>query len=139
MNPYFVAFYTIAILVAASIFGALSGAFAAHKLTAGRESDAARAKRKRDLLRFLLRWQAEICVTDMPPAENFDRLYKSQIQEFHYLIAGMAGDFGSQAVEFVRLTSSFGGLMQGESGHHQMPKEILLKAIDELIRFINVA
>jgi hypothetical protein len=29
--------------------------------------------------------------------------------------------------------------MQGESGHHQMPKETLLKAIDALIRFINAA
>ena len=97
-------------------------------------------KRRRTELRgFLKRWKSQICVTDMPADECFDRLYKVQIQEFHALSAGMAGDFGNRAVEFTGLTSSFGGLMQGESGHHQMPKETLLKAIDALIRFINAA
>ena len=73
-------------------------------------------KRRRTELRgFLQRWKSEICVTDIPTDEYFDRLYKVQVQEFHALIAGMAGDFGKQTVGFIRLTSSFGGLVQGES------------------------
>src|ERR1035438_5030260 len=81
-------------------------------------------KRRREKLHgFLQRWKSEICVTDIPKDEYFDRLYKVQVQEFHALIAGMAGDFGKQAVGFIRLTSSFGGLMQGESDHHDMPRE----------------
>src|ERR1039457_53644 len=130
---------TLAIVaIAVSFFtGGASGAVINNVWIGCREK-----KRRREKLHgFLRRWKAEICVgDDIPTDEYFDRLYKVQIQEFHALVTGMACDFGKLAVKFSGLVSSFGGLQQGKQGdHHDMPREILLKAIDDLIRFINAA
>jgi hypothetical protein len=59
-NPYYLAIFAIANLVAASICGALSGALVAHKLAVRRERASGIAARKRDFLSFMQAWKHEV-------------------------------------------------------------------------------
>ena len=86
INPYL----EIGRLVAASVVGALSGAFAAHKLTASREKSSSKASRKREFLGFMRGWRVE-----------FDRKYLEP------------GGFARKPSAFTDMVSSFVALADG--------------------------
>jgi len=73
-NPYL----EIARLVAASIVGALSGAFAAHKLTAHRERDSGMRTRRREFRAFITQFRSEAADRHHPP-NTFAEFYQNKV------------------------------------------------------------
>lgn len=132
-NPYL----EIARLVAASIVGALSGAFVAHKLTASRERESGLRNRRREFRAFMVQFRSEAADRHHPP-NTFAEFYQNKVPNLRHAAAGITDDFsGDRRVEFERLVSIAAGFTGAQADNPQTGKKQILEAIDAIIQFVD--
>lgn len=96
-------------------------------------------ERKRKFVAFLKEWSSEISLYQHPGGfgPGVFQKYQSQLPRFHAEVVMLADDFaGDQA--FDRLTGSLGGLNEPDMANQSKPqKEIILEAIDGLLKYME--
>ena len=134
-NPYYLAAFAVANLVAASICGALSGALAAHKLTVRREKEFGRASRKRDFLIFMRTWRADFIQPRFGPgSENgAPGAFMGGVIPFEGYVTSIQDDFtGMSRIRFDEVVAQI-----PKTYTHDEKK--ILRAMDDIIEYVKNA
>lgn len=117
------------------LVGVIIGILIGHRLTLSRD----RAARKRAFLGFLRQWHAEISLPRLGPDKlglginPAHEAYYSRLPSFLAEVERVRDAFSNrQRFEF--LTSRLGNL-KAEDWQNEQPSEVILHAVDELVRF----
>jgi len=133
LNPYL----EIARLVAASIAGALSGAFAANKLTESRERESGRRNRKRDFRSFVVQFKSE-AVDRYHPPHSFATFYQNKVPNLRHAAATIADDFPrARRAEFDKLVSTAAAFTGAQAGDGETGKQRIIDSLDAILGFLD--
>jgi len=113
------------------LIGVLVGGLIVHRLTLARESDA----RKRAFRSFLRKWRSEISSFNPPEIlgrQTIFSFFKSKLPDFDYEV-DLVRDAFRDSRKFETLTKNIRDLKEQDC--KDKPREAILYAIDELIRF----
>jgi len=135
LNPYL----EIMPLIAASIAGALSGAFAANKLTESRERENERRNRKRKFRAFVVQFRSEAADRYHPDIKHFVMFYRDKIPNLRHAAATIRDDFPrGQRAKFDKLVSTAAaGFTGAQADGGGTGKQRIFESLDAILRFLD--